>query len=101
MGVSNKKRNLLLSAIIRLVVVMVFVYVIIVISKNAIVTNEVALGQLNGGNEAYLAQEIYYKYKSIAPYIGAGVIIWGAIPLIKIIYKHIIKKSKEKTNEKH
>lgn len=87
----KKKRKLLSSVIIRLIVVIIFVCVTITISTNATVTNEVAIGQLNGGNEAYLAQEIYYKYKAIAPYIGAVVIIWAAMPLLKIIYKQITK----------
>lgn len=89
-------RKLIRSMIIRLIVVVIFVCVTITISTNAIVTNEVALSQLNGGGEAYLAQEIYYKYKAVAPYIATIIIIWAAIPLFKIIYNHISKKIKEK-----
>lgn len=88
----KQHKRALRSAIIRVIVIAIFIGVTIAITTNATVTNEVALNQLNGGNEAYLAQEIYYAYKNIAPFIGGIIIIWAAMPIFKIIYKHLKKK---------
>lgn len=83
--------------IIRTIAVLIFVSIGIFLSTNATVTNDVALNQLNGGDEAYLAQELYYKYKSVAPVIGAAIVIWTAAPIFKIIYNKI--KSTKDTKE--
>ena len=95
---TKRTKKALRSAIIRIAVVAIFVCVTIAITTNAMVTNDVALNQLNGGNEAYIAQEIYYKYTAVVPYIGTLIVIWAAMPLFKIIYtkvkKHICKGEK-------
>ena len=89
-----KKNKHLVSALIRLIVVIIFVCITISLTTNTVITNEVALNQLNGGDEYYLLQEIYYRYKAIAPYIGAVLVIWASVPIIKIIYKHIKERKK-------
>lgn len=85
----KKHKNFIKSAIVRIIIVAIFVSITIAITTNAMVTNDVALNQLNGGDEAYIAQEIYYRYKAIAPYIGAAIVIWAAMPLIKFIYNNV------------
>ena len=93
----KKTKRILKLAITRIIVVAIFVSISIAISTNAMVTNDVALNQLNGGDEAYLMQEIYYRYRTVAPYIGTLIVIWAAMPLFKIIYKTIKRREK---NEK-
>ena len=85
----KKHKKFIKSAIIRIIVVAIFVGITIAITTNALVTNDVAINQLNGGDEAYIAQEIYYRYKTVAPYIGAAIVIWAAMPLIKFIYNKV------------
>ena len=91
----KKTKRILKLAITRIIVVAIFVSISIAISTNAIVTNDVAINQLNGGDEAYLMQEIYYRYKTVAPYIGTLIVIWAAMPLFKIIYKTIKRREKK------
>ena len=95
-------KKLIKSLIIRFIVVAIFVAAGIAITTNAIVTNEVALGQLNGGNEMYLALEAYNKYKTIVPFIGTVIVAWAIYPLIKRIFNKIkeMKETKENNNEK-
>lgn len=92
---TKRNKKAIRSVIIRIIVVAIFIGVTIAITTNAMVTNDVALGQLNGGDEAYIAQEIYYKYKTVAPFIGTVIILWAAMPLFKILYA-IFKNHKNK-----
>lgn len=80
-------RKRLISSIIRVVVVAIFVCAAIAITTNATITNEIAVNQLNGGDEAYIMQELYYKYKAVVPFVGTVIVILSAIPLIKIVYQ--------------
>lgn len=80
-------RKRLISSIIRIVVVAIFVSAAIAITTNTTITNEIAVNQLNGGDEAYIMQELYYKYKTVVPFVGTVIVILSAIPLIKIVYQ--------------
>ena len=93
-------KRLIKSLIIRVIVVGIFVAIGIFLSTNATVTNDVALNQLNGGDEAYLAQELYYKYKAVVPFVGTLLVIWAAYPPVKVIINKLIKEKKENNNEK-
>jgi hypothetical protein len=94
-------KHLIKSLIFRIVVVSIFVAIGIFLSTNATVTNDVALNQLNGGDEAYLIQELYYKYKAIAPFVGTLLVIWAAYPPVKVIINKIksVTETKENNNE--
>jgi hypothetical protein len=80
----DNRKKLIRKAIIRAIVVITLVVVIASISTNAIVSNNVALGQLNGGDEGYLIHELYNKYRSGISIIIAISIGLAIFPIIKI-----------------
>jgi hypothetical protein len=80
--------------IITLVAVAIIVWTIIALTTSDPFTNAVAINQLNGGNEAYLASQIYYQYKDMASVIGIIIIVLAAMPIIKIIYTTLKEKNK-------
>lgn len=80
--------------IIKLVAVAIIVWTIIALTTSDPFTNTVAINQLNGGNEAYLASQVYYQYKDMASVIGTIVIVLAAMPIIKIIYTTLKEKNK-------
>ena len=80
--------------IIRLITIAVIVYVAITITTGGPLNNAVAINQLNGGNEAYIASQIYYQYKDVASVIGTIIIIVAAMPIIKTIYTILKEKNK-------
>lgn len=88
-------RKRLISSIILIAVVSIFVAAAIAITTNATITNEIAVNQLNGGDEAYIMQELYNKYRIVVPAVGAMLIILSAIPFIKTVYQIFIKNTKE------
>lgn len=93
--------KLVKAILVRVFVVAIFVIVGTLITTNATIANDMALGQLNGGNEGYLMFEIYKTYKATLPYISAALFVWVAYLPIKTFYKKYkeLKNTKENNNE--
>ena len=64
------------------------------LSTRAPVTNEVALAQLNGGDEAYIAMQAYNQYKNVAIAAGSIITTVSIALIITIIYKIFKEKNK-------
>lgn len=64
------------------------------LSTSAPVTNEVALAQLNGGDEAYIAMQAYNQYKNVAIAAGSIITTVSIALIITIIYKIFKEKNK-------
>lgn len=92
-------RKRLIRSIILIAVVSIFVGAAIAITTNATITNEIAVNQLNGGDEAYIMQELYNKYRIVVPAVGAMLIILSAIPFIKTVYQIFITKNTKENNQ--
>ena len=88
------------SFVIRLVIAIAFVAVARYLTTNVILTNDIALGQLNGGDEAYIAWELYNKYRNVAEYICYAIVIAMMYnPTKRLINKIISINKKENNNE--
>ena len=96
---SKEFKKLVKQIIVRVFVVALFIFVTAFITLNATVTNDIALEQLNGGNEGYLMNEAYNTYKTIFPYISAALFVWVAYAPIKTIYIRYKEIKKENNNE--
>lgn len=80
--------------IIKLVAIAIIVWIIGAITTGGPLNNAIAINSLNGGNEAYIASQIYYQYKDMVSVIGTIIIILAAMPIIKIIYTTLKEKNK-------
>ena len=91
---TRKQRRLIRSTIIRVAVVAVFATAALAITTNATITNDIAIAQLNGGDDAYLAMQAYSVYQRVEPVVGTLLTVWAAFPIIKLIYNKIKETSK-------
>lgn len=82
------------SFVIRLIIAIIFVSIARYATTNVILTNDIALGQLNGGNEAYIAWETYNKYRNIARYICYAIVFVMMFGPTKTLIGAIISKLK-------
>lgn len=64
------------------------------LSTSAPVSNEVALAQLNGGDEAYITMQAYNQYKNVAIAAGSIITTVSVVLIIAIIYKIFKEKNK-------
>ena len=62
------------------------------LTTNSTVTNEVAIEQLNGGDEAYLAMQAYNQYKGIMYVIPGSITVIAVTVILLAIYKIIFNK---------
>ena len=86
----------LIFRIIVLIITCAIVNTVIDFTISAPIENSIAVEQLNGGDTTWLLMQAFYKYKSIAQYIGFAICGFAAIPAIKIIIKLIEEITKEK-----
>ena len=101
-------KKLIKSIIIRFIIAVIFISILNYFATNAIVNNEVALGQLNGGNEGFIAHELYNKYRAASPFINSILVMMIMTPCFKALAKEIrhkkelkeMKETKENNNEK-
>ena len=93
-------KPILKSFVIRLIFAIIFIVALRYLTTNVILTNDIALGQLNGGDESYIAWELYNKYKNIVEYICyAIVVVMMYNPTKRLIQKIISINKKENNNE--
>ena len=67
-------------------------------SVSPIVSNEMALGQMQNSNEAYILMNTYNKVRPIITAVYSGIIIWFTSTIARDIYKFV--KTKNTKNEK-
>lgn len=89
------------SFVIRLIIAIVFVTVARYLTTNVILTNDIALGQLNGGDEGYIAWELYNKYRNIAEYICYAIVIVMMYNPTKRLINKIISINKKENNDEN
>jgi hypothetical protein len=75
-----------------LAIIAITLTVLIACSTNAVITNDIAIDQLNGGNEAYIVMQAYTQYKNtlvtIASAVTVLIVILVTIITIKTIKNH-------------
>jgi hypothetical protein len=75
-----------------LAVVVIALTFVIALTTNATITNEIAVDQLNGGDEAYIAMQAYTQYKNtlvtIASAITILIVVLVTVITIKTINNH-------------
>lgn len=75
-----------------LAMVAIILTVLIAFTGNATVTNDIAIDQLNGGNEAYIAMQAFSQYRNtlvtIASVVSALIVILVSIITLKTINNH-------------
>ena len=81
-------------AIIAFIIAMLAIVVGVVASltTNATVTNDIAIDQLNGGDEVYLAMQAYNQYRETTYVISACVTVAAVTVMLLAIYKIVSNK---------
>ena len=81
-------------AIIAFIIAMLSIIVGVVISltTNATITNDIAIEQLNGGDEAYLAMQAYNQYREAIYGVSACVTVAAVAVMLLAIYKIVSNK---------
>ena len=67
-------------------------------SMSPIVSNEMALGQMQNSNEAFILMDTYNKVRPVITVVYSGIIIWFTSTIARDIYKFV--KTKNTKNEK-
>lgn len=83
--------------------VIIFVFVMIVLSSIAysfapVISNEIALGQMENSNDAFVMMNMYNTVQPISTLVYTIVIIWFTYTFVRDIYKFV--KSINTENEK-
>jgi ABC-type spermidine/putrescine transport system permease subunit II len=75
-----------------LAVVAIILTALIAFTGNATITNDIAIDQLNGGNEAYIAMQAFSQYRdtliTAASVVSALIVILVSIITLKTINNH-------------
>ena len=81
---SNKK--FIIKIVINAVALIVFTLITFLVFENTIITNDIALGQMNNSDEAYLLMEYYNRIRTIVSSIYGGICVYIAGITIYDIY---------------
>ena len=84
MSTNKFATNMIVKAIALVVIIIIMCFVF----QNTIITNDIALGQMNNSDEAYMLMEYYNQVRSTTSIAGGGIsaIIVGSI--LYDIYKY-------------
>ena len=91
-------KKLTILAII-LAIVLVPLMAIFNLTTNATVTNEMAIDQLNGGDEEYVEAQMYNNYKNVL-IVAITAIVSTVIVIISVVTMYTIKRILEKHAQK-
>lgn len=85
--------------------VIVFTFLIIVFTSitqamSPVITNEIALTQMQNSNEMFVLMDTYSKFRPVVNLIFAGVIVWFTYTIGRDVYKFVktINPKNEKEN---
>lgn len=87
---SNKK--FIIKIVINAVALIVFTLITFLIFENTVITNDIALGQMNNSNEAYILMEYYNRIRTIASSVYGGICAYIAGITIYDIYNFVNNK---------
>lgn len=87
---SNKR--FVIKMIINAVALMISTLIMFLIFENTVITNDIALGQMNNSNEAYLLMEYYNRIRTIASSVYGGICAYIAGITIYDIYNFVNNK---------
>lgn len=81
-------------AIIAFIIAMlaIIVGVIASLTTNASISNDIAIDQLNGGDESYLAMQAYNQYRETTYVVSACVTVAAVTVMLLAIYKIVSNK---------
>lgn len=65
---------------------------VISLTTNATISNDIAIDQLNGGDEAYLAMQAYNQYREAIYGVSACVTVAAVTVMLFAIYKIVTNK---------
>jgi uncharacterized membrane protein YjgN (DUF898 family) len=82
-------RRLTILAIV-LTIVLVPLMAIFNLTTNATVTNEVAINQLNGGDEEYIEAQVYNNYKNVLT-VAITAIVSMAVVIILVVTAYMVR----------
>lgn len=85
--------------VIILAIALVPLMVIFNLTTNATVTNEMAIDQLNGGDEEYVEAQMYNNYKNVL-IVAITAIVSTVIVIISVVTTYTIKRILEKHAQK-
>lgn len=82
--------------------VFIFAFLMVIVSSvtqamNPVVTNEMAMGQMQNSNEMYILMETYNKIRPVFSLIYGGIIVWFTYGIGRDIYKFAKTLTKENT----
>lgn len=84
----------IIVAIMLVVITALAVSATIAVISSSPINNQIAVDQLNGGDEAWYTWRFYTVLRNVAPAVGSVVVLCSAIPLVKIIITWIKEKTK-------
>lgn len=70
----------------------IIVGVVTSLTTNATISNDIAIDQLNGGDEAYLAMQAYNQYRDVIYCVSACVTVAAVTVMLLAIYKIVSNK---------
>lgn len=81
---------------IKVILFSIFTALTLSVLDSPVITNKIALGQMENSNEMYLLMEIYNKIRPMVSIIYGFVVVQFAATTIRDICKFIQTKTKEK-----
>lgn len=87
-----KNKRFIIKMVIRAIAFIILTLIVSLLFENAIITNDVALGQMSNSDEAYLLMEYYKRIKTIVSVIYGCISAFIVGTTVYDIYKFIKKK---------
>ena len=89
-------RKFMLRLVIKIITFAIITTIIFTMLSSPIITNDIAMGQMENSDELYLIMEAYNKTSHFISIIYGCVTVFFAGTIIHDIYKFIQTKTKEK-----
>ena len=95
-------KKFIIKTVVKIITFAIISTVAITLLQSPVISNEIALGQMQNSNELFILMETYNKVRPIVSVIYGFIVVWFTYTIAHSIYKFIKIKTKEKIeNEKH
>lgn len=95
-------KKFIIKTVAKIIIFAIVSTIAMTLLQSPVISNEIALGQMQNSNELFILMETYNKVRPIVTVIYGLIVIWFTYTIANNIYNFIKTKTKEKIeNEKH
>ena len=95
-------KKFIIKTVAKIIIFAIISTIAMTLLQSPVISNEIALGQMQNSNELFILMETYNKIRPFVVVIYSCIVLWFVGTVGCDIYKFIKTKTKEKIeNEKH